>query len=256
MICRNVRCQLNFSGEEEAMKKKIWAAAVIVALAGWTSWARADQRWYVWTYQYLVVPRGQGELEHYVTFAAPDFGKLEGQVSAEHQFELEVGMNGRFDFGIYQVFGQEPGGPFRYRGFKLRARYRLGEPGRFFLNPLAYVEYAGTPDFGDQKLELKAILARDFKQLNLALNPVLELEKEEGEWEIVPEYAAGLSYGLSKLFRAGFELKGSEHGHYFGPVLAHGNSDFWFALGSAFAVTKVSSGKPKFQLRLILGMGL
>ncbi|RJP76219.1 MAG: hypothetical protein C4524_10470 [Candidatus Zixiibacteriota bacterium] len=231
----------------------IAAAALLAASPA----ARADQRAYVWTYQYQTMERGQAELEHYFTVSSPDLQNLEGNTASEQQLELEIGMTDRFDFSLYQVFGQNPSESLKYKGYKLRSRYRFGERGGWFVDPLVYLEYKGKPDFSEHVLETKLILARDFGPLNLAVNPVLEVEKDGAEeWEFVPMYAAGASYAVSRLMRLGVEAKGSEDSHYLGPVIAHGYDDLWVALGSALAVGGVEEGATEFQVRFILGFGV
>jgi hypothetical protein len=217
---------------------------------------KADQRHYVWTYEYLTVPAGEGEVEIYQTSSAPGLDQLEGQVTLEQQLELEVGMTDRFDFAIYGVFGQEPDGPFQFTGHKLRARYRFGEKNRYVVDPLLYLEYKGKPDFSELELEAKLILSKDLGALNISFNPVLEFEREHGEWEQEVGYALGTNLKLGSTLHLGLEAKGSGHGHYLGPVIAHGDHHFWVALGSAFAVSSVEAGTPQFQLRLLLGIGL
>jgi len=214
----------------------------------------ADQRSYVWTYEYLTVPRGEAELETYFTISAPDKDNLEGNTSTEHRLELEVGMTECFDFAIYQIFSQAPEEGLEYDGFQLRARYRIGEKGKYFVDPLIYLEYKGVPDFSEHGLEAKLILARDIGRFNIALNPILEFEFGD-ENEVDPEYALGMSYWINDLLRLGIEAKGSADGHYFGPVIAHGKGRFWVTLGSAFNVGSVEQGKPEFQIRMLLGIG-
>ncbi len=216
--------------------------------------AFADQRFYVWTYEYKTLDRGRGEVEDYLTLSTPDMGHVEGTMGAEHQIELEVGMTERYDFAIYQVFNQNPGQSLKYEGFKLRSRYRLGNKGKAMLDPLVYLEYIGVPDFSSHAIEIKLILARDMGRFNIALNPIFELEKER-EWELEPEYAIGSSYEISQILRVGLEAKGSEHGHYLGPVVSHGRENLWFTLGSALKIGKIEGGRPEFQIRMLLGIG-
>lgn len=226
-----------------------------LSVLGLGSESLADQRFYVWTYEYKTVGKGEAEFESYLTLSTPDVGKIEGSMSSEHQLELEVGMTDRFDFSVYQIFSQEPEEELKYKGYKLRARYKIGESKRYILDPLIYLEYKGKPDFSEHAIEFKLILARDIERVNLSLNPILELEKED-EWELVPEYALGISYQVHQLLRVGIEAKGSEYGHYMGPVISHGREDLWVALGSAFKIGEIEKGKPELQLRLLLGIGL
>lgn len=229
----------------------------------------SDQRFYVWTYEYKTMEKGSGELENYFTLNDPEESVgASGFTTAEHWFELEVGMNDHFDIGIYQVFEQNLKDPsFEYKKFKVRARQRFGEKGRYFVDPLIYLEYISTPDFGEQAVEAKLILAKDLGKFNISFNPILEVEFEkeeengEKEWEteFEPEYALGFSYQLNKLLRIGVEFKGSlksAKGHYVGPVIAHGNEHFWVALGSAFKISDIEEGKPEYQVRMLLGIGI
>lgn len=214
----------------------------------------ADQRHFVWTYQYQTMERGRAELEFYTTFSKFERDIEGGKTAAQHQFELEVGMTDRFDFSIYQVFASDPGEAVRYEGFKLRSRYRFGEKRRYPMDPLLYFEYKGEPEFTEHAFELKAVLARDWGGLNLAVNPILEVEKED-EWEFVMEYALGISQAVDPLLRVGVELTGGENAAYLGPVLAHGQENLWVALGSGWKISG-EEGEPGFLLRLLLGVGV
>lgn len=220
-----------------------------------TSISYSDDRSYVWTYEYKTLDRGEGEVEVYTTFSSPDINKLKGNMSVEHQVELEVGMTERFDIGIYQIFKQNPGESLTYDGFKIRARYRIGEKGKFFIDPLLYLEYKGKPDFAEHGIEFKLITAKDFGNFNISFNPILEFEYEY-EWEVAPEYALGTSYKIGSLFKAGLELKGSENGHYIGPVISHGREGLFVVLGSAFKISNIKKNKPEFQLRMLLGVAI
>ena len=229
--------------------------SLIVMLILWASSVQADQRWYVWTYEYKTVERGEAEFESYFTLSGPDLGDRQGKSTSEHQLELEVGMTDRYDFAIYQIFAQEPGSGLKYEGFKLRARYRFGEKGKNFLDPLAYGEYRGTPDLSEHTIETKLILARDMGRTNIAVNPALKFEKKD-VWKVEPEYAVGMSYQITELLRIGLEAKGSESGNTLGPVVAHGTEHLWMTLGSGFAIGRREAGDPQFIIRLLLGIGL
>ncbi len=238
------------------MNGKYMVFLILMMLTSWlTSEAYADRRSYVWTYEYLTMERGEAELESYFTLSTPDMGDMEGNTVTDLQFELEVGMSDRFDFAIYQVFSQYPEESLKYKGYKLRARYRFGEQGQYVLDPLAYVEYKGKPDFSEHGIELKIILAKDIGRFNMALNPILELELN-GETEVEAEYAIGLNYEILSLLSAGLEFKGSESGHYVGPTIGHGVEQLWMTLGAAFPITDIDEGKPEFQIRLLVGIGL
>ena len=214
----------------------------------------ADQRHFVWTYEYKTVSRGEAEFEHYYTTSYPNSSDLSDGTKVGHQLELEIGMNERYDFAIYHQFEQMDN--FIYKGYKLRGRYRLGEQNQYFMDPLLYLEYHGKPDFSEHGIETKIILAKETTNMIISFNPVLEIEIKEDKNEFEAEYAAGLSYKINKLLRAGFEIKGSENGHYFGPTISHGVHDIWFSLGSAFSVGAVKGEKPDMQIRMIMGIGI
>ncbi len=214
---------------------------------------RADGRRYVWTYEYQTLHRGDAELESYTEFAQfdTDSGRI---ANTTLQYEYEIGMNNRFDVGVYQKFVQSQNSPLIYDGFKLRMRYRLGEKGQWPLDPLIYLEYKDNAAFEHSALETKLILARDFDKFNLSLNPVLEFEFEEEETEVEFEYSAGLSYRLHPILSLGLETKGDLEHFSWGPTLSHGKEDLWFAIGLLFPDSK-KSGADR-QLRFIIGVGL
>ena len=229
---------------------------LIAFLALTSSIIRGDNRSYVWTYEYKIMERGKAEFEHYLTFKAPKMDSLAGSVTTVHNIEFEFGMNDKFDFSIYQNFEQPADGAFQYSGYKLRARYKLGEKNQYFMDPLLYFEYKGKPDFTKHVLEGKLILAKDYGSFNYAINPVFEIEYEDGEQEHEFKYNAGSCYKINELLRIGLEIKGGKNGHYLGPVISHGKDTFWVALGSAFAFTEIINNKPEFMLRMILGIHL
>jgi len=68
------------------------------------------------------------------------------------------------------------------------------------------------------------------------------------------EYAVGISYKINNLLKVGIEGKGSEYGHYIGPVISHGKDDLWVALGSAFKIAGDENTESEFQVRMVLGV--
>lgn len=227
---------------------------LIIVLFVTISILMADRRYYVWTYQYETLERGNSEIEHYLTFKIPELKTPEGNVITELWLELEVGMSDHFDVSLYQMFNQVPGFPLEYKGYKIRIRKRVGEKNKYFLDPLIYFEYKGVPDFHKHAFEGKLILAKDFGKFNLALNPIFEYEIEKGGKNFEPEYAIGLSYSFHELLRLGIEFKGKEGANYFGPVINHGKDHLWVTLGSAFKIGKIERGNPEGEIRLLVGI--
>ena len=237
------------------MYQKIAISTVVITLL-LTNIVKADKRSYVWTYEYQTMEAGEVELEHYLSLSTPAIESFNGVTTTEHNLEIEVGMTDHFDFSIYQVFKQLPDSPLKYSGYKMRFRYRLGEKGDYLMDPLLYFEYKGEPDFSSHGYECKLILAKDYNNLNIAINPVIEYEYEQDEWESELKYNAGISYKLTGLLKLGLEARGSNNGHYLGPVISHGTGKSWVALGFAIAITDIKNAKPEMMLRMILGINL
>ena len=215
----------------------------------------ADQRRFVWTYEYKTLSQGEAEFEHYYTTAYPNSSDLSENLIINHQFEIEIGMNDRFDFAFYHQFEQSQSN-FNYKGYKLRWRYRIGEKNQHLLDPILYLEYHGKPDFSEHKIESKIILAKETNNIIASLNPIIEFEIKDNENEMELEYAAGITYKINKVLNMGIEFKGSEYGHYWGPVISHGINDIWVSLGSAMAINQIKENKPESEIRMIIGVGI
>jgi len=216
----------------------------------------ADKRAYVWTYEYQIMEVGAWEVEYYNTISSTDASNFKGNTMVQHMGELEVGMTDWMDFAIYQVFSSSPDMGFNYDGYKLRSRFKIGEKDQFFVDPLIYLEYKGVPDFQKHGIEMKFILAKDFGNFNVSLNPYFEVEKEGADaWEFKPKYAAGICYATSHLMSFGVESKGDKNGIYLGPTLSHGFEHLWVGLSPLFSIGNVTEGKPEFYLRMIVAFG-
>ena len=226
---------------------------IIIIMFFMAAFCTADQRHFVWTYEYKTVDQGEVEFEHYYTTSYPNASDLTFEQTTGHQFELEIGMNERFDFAIYHQFEQNQE-IFNYKGYKLRWRYRIGEKNQLLLDPLLYLEYHGNSDFSKHAIESKIILAKETDHLIASFNPIVEIEKGEQEVEI--EYAAGVAYKINNILNIGIEFKGGKNGHYWGPTISHGTHDIWLSLGSAFALGTIKEGKPEMEIRMIMGVGL
>jgi len=216
----------------------------------------ADDRRYVWTYEYLTMKPGEVEFEHYLTFQGNDRFHSHKAVDVKHNLELEIGMNERFDVGIYQNFSQPQGESLHYDGYKIRMRYRLGEKGRYIMDPLLYFEYKSNMDFTSHVYEGKLILARDYGPWNIALNPVFETKNVSGTWKTEWRYNAGFSRRIYPLLSLGLEFSGNDQHQFIGPVISHGVNGLWVAVGSSIAITNISNGVNPFKIRMIMGIDL
>lgn len=233
-----------------------WVLVILVLLA--CEPARADRRGYVWTYEYLTMPKGEAEIEYYLTVKVPDGNDFRKKNIWEHQFEFEYGLTDRWDVSIYQrwkqtnIAGEHD---FAYTGTKLRTRYRFGEKGMYPLDMLLYLEYiipnaSGASDI----LEGKIILAKDFGSFNIAYNQILKVDVDrDGETE--HEYALGFNYEFSPALKIGLESKGNltEDKFYLGPTVSWSSEKFWVAAG---ALGGLNDRSDDYQLRLIIGIPL
>lgn len=235
---------------------KSFLAFVFLTVLSTFSEMKADHRNFVWTYEYMIMEPNEAEIETYNTVGIVDLDSTKNTTSNELNLEFEIGMNDFWDVAFYQNFKQSPGGSLKYDGFKIRNRFKIGKKDQFFLDPLIYIEYIGYSNFAKHKFEPKLILAKTLGKFTLALNPYAEFEYENEEWEFVPKYALGASYGISRILNIGLEMKGDKDGNYFGPTISHGSKEFWFALGTLFKVGEITTGKPELQSRLIMGLKL
>jgi hypothetical protein len=229
---------------------------ILMMIIGVSNYSFGDKRSYVWTYEYLVMPRGEFEFEYYLTLALPDKDKSDINIW-KYYLEFEHGIADNMDIALYQVFKQtngQNGSHYQYSGFKVRLRYRIGEKGKFFIDPLLYFEYIQESNFSKPgKFEGKVILAKDIGRFNFAYNHTIEREfGSSGETEY--EYALGLSYEISPLLRLGLESKGnySEGKYAWGPTISHGGR-LWVSFGLLFAL---NGRTDDIQARVIVGVPL
>ncbi len=235
-------------------RKEIVGALVLLILFG-AGPAYADRRAYVWTYEYMTMPKGTSELEYYLTAKVPDLHKYDDRNSWEHQVEYEYGLTDSWDIALYQRWEQTTtpaDDKFEYTGTKVRTRYRLGERGMYPLDVLLYLEYIRPDDSdGPDVLEGKLILAKDFGPLNVAYNQIVaEGLNSDGETE--HEYAAGVGYEFNPAWKLGVESTGNltEDKYYFGPTAAWAGERFWVTLG---ALRGLNDRSDDLRVRLIAG---
>lgn len=238
------------------MKAKIaFLFLVMLAILAAPRYSYADRRSYVWTYEYMTMPKGMWELEGYVTTEIPDMNKSNLN-TVKPQIELEYGVTDRLDISMYQMWkiknkAQENDG--KYDGFKLRARYRIGQKGQFIVDPLLYFEYIRDPDFSKPNVgEFKLVLAKDIGDLNISYNQIAKRNLErEGKTDC--EYAGGINYKVASAIKIGIESKGSYNKRKIalGPVLSWSGRKIWLALGVAWGLNKRTDD---LQTRMIVGV--
>jgi hypothetical protein len=237
------------------MKKVLLPVFCLWLIFGIASNSRADTRSYVWTYEYMTLPKGLTEVEYYLTAQVPDTNKTNIN-TWKHWLELEYGITNRWDVAMYQMWKHKntaSGSASEYDGFKVRTRYRFGDKGEYFVDPELYFEYIRDDDLSKPNVgEAKLILAKDIGKLNISYNQIWE-RALEGRGKTENEYAVGLSYELWPALKLGMESKGSynEREYTIGPSISWANSRFWVSLGAAFGLNERSDD---LQTRMIAGI--
>ena len=203
----------------------------------------------------MTMPKAATELEFYQTT------KLSDLDSWEYRIEVEHGITDRFDFSVYQIFQQKENSAFKWDAVQFRARYRIGEVGQYFMDPLLYFEFNRKLDSKKpNKFEAKLILAKTSNRFNFAINPVYEIFFAPGtQHEIGLDM--GFSYELNPKFILGvestsrmeFEEDETDIGSYFGPTISFASGKWWYTLGTAFGLTDESDDA---QVRFIMGIEL
>lgn len=236
-------------------KGTIGYVMLVLVILGVNS-AKADRRSYVWTYEYQTMPKGESEVEYYLTHKVPDSHKYDDKNTWEHQAEYEYGLTDRWDISIYQRWKQtntKSDDKFEYTGTKLRTRYRLGEKGMYPLDTLLYLEYI-RPDSSDEAeiMEGKVIIAKDFDKFNIAYNQILKVGiNNNGGNE--NEYALGMSYEFNPRWKVGLESTGNytEDKYYMGPTVSWASKKFWVGVG---LLRGLNDRSDDLRARLIMGI--
>lgn len=237
--------------------KKLFALKLLLLCLLLAVSASADRRHFVWTYEYMTMPAGSAEFEHYFGYklADRDF-KEQGHYS--HQLEIEVGVTDRWDISLYQTFDQVNNSGFDYSGFKFRTRYRLFESGQYPVDPLLYLEIKRSADHADPtEVEGKLILGKTYQKLYSAFNFVAERALGSGfEWEW--KYDVGVGYQIIPAFAVGIESVGNfesgvEARQGLGPSISAARGTVWFSAGMLFPLNQYSSD---MEFRYIMGIFL
>lgn len=232
--------------------------------------AHADRRAFTRTYEYMTMPAGETEVELYTTQSRATFDDGSPQ-SFQFQLELEHGITERWDISLYHVFEQstgdgtatDPGEPLHLSELKLRTRYRFAERGELPVDPVAYLEAIKAFGASVYELEAKAILARDFGLITVAVNPIFEVKfgDDVPETELEAGWAAGVTYEVSPALKVGAETWGGfelespdEAGVSAGPALSWAPSQsLWVTSTVGFGL---NDNADKFSVRGLIGMHL
>lgn len=243
--------------------KRILTALALATLAALPATARADRRYYAETYGAVTAPPGGLDVEAWTTLhQAPREG---GPSFWRHQLELETGITDRWDAAVYGILRRDSGDRTRFEAVKLESRYRLSQPGEWFVDPILYLEVRKEVIRDEPwALEEKLILGKDLRAWNVSLNLSAEQEFPRGGGsEVEWGWALGTSYELHPALRLGGEVYGAwakasgdpswERTAWAGPALSVAWSRMWLVLGAGFGLTDQSD---RVRLRAVLAVQL
>ena len=242
--------------------------------AGHAGQAFAHARTYVWNQEYQTLPQGTFELESHTQIKVPDMGKHSGENSWKFEEELEYGITDRLNISHSEQWetGNREGlddnaipnkDVTQYAGFKFETKYRIGEKGKYWVDPLLYFEYEYEPqerfEGAPHVLEGKIVLSKDFGKVNATYNQIMESQLgDKGRTE--HEFTFGLNYELLEGFQAGVETKGqywnpgsNRNEVALGPTLAYEGKYFWVAAGILIGANHAADD---FQARISVGIPL
>ena len=244
------------------MRKLVGALLIGVGLLTGAGEAFAHARNYVWTTEYLTLPQGEFELENWVTFAVPDGGKT-NENAIQYQEELEYGITDRLNVAHYErwktINQVGPDDSTVYEGFKFETKYRFGEKGKWWVDPLLYLELKTDVrnEHNVNSLEEKIVLSKDLEKFNVVYNQIMESELDHGG-RTEQAFALAGSYEIFSGFRAGAEFTGqfwapasNRNELSLGPTLAYQHKYFWIAAGGRFALNHAANDA---EARVVVGI--
>ena len=130
------------------------------------------------------------------------------------RFEFEYGVTDRLSASLYFNFDQTTAEnnsfdskSFGFSSSSIELRYRLTNPGEFFVDPALYFEFAYGGD--ELEYETKAIFSKRINNFISTINISSEIEREiiESEVESVFEITGGIMYDVNPNFAFGIELR-------------------------------------------------
>ncbi len=231
------------------MKQIVFGSLTLVFLMAFAGVAGADQKNYVWTYDYSSLAKDSAEIEFYQTAVTRD-RKVSGSSDWQQQIELEYGITDRLDAALYEMYERPVDGTLDYAGYKFRLRYRVAEKNQLPLDVVLYAEHQENV-IEPNAFEGKLIFAKDIGKVNIAYNQIYERQYNTGVGE--HEYAAGVSYEVLPFLRLGVESKGSyKEGEYaVGPTLAWVGGRIWANIGAVFSLNDKTNDR---EVRFLLGV--
>ena len=262
----------------------VFVAAAAAALSAALP-AGATSRRFTYTYESLVLNKGDIELEPWTTVRneREDFYRRFDQ-----RIEFEVGLSQRLQTAFYfnlsaiaqDVAPDDRQSEIEWGGISNEWKYKLLDPVADAVGMALYFEWGVAPT--EAELEFKLILDKRAGDIltafNVVVEPEWEYEAEETEHETVLEFDLAAAYLFSSAFSLGAEMRnhnefvpdiGHEHSALFlGPVASYAADTWWATLTVLPQIAKlkgtdadadnnlVLSGHEKLEVRLIFGVDL
>ena len=234
----------------------VWVAGLAVFASD------ASAREYLLNQAYDTAKRGEVEVELYNDMHFTDADN-DDSYNSKHQLEVEYGVLDHLQLGYYEVYTWNRADDWERDEFKIEAKLRFAEAGRWPADVALYSEYKnpnGHRAVHSDELENKVILSKRLGPLTLVGNVVFEKTLNTGShWAY--EYTAGLSYDLTPRIRLALETQqglgesgkfgiNRNHPWYLVPGLSVAFGPHVKLLaGPAFGLTR---GSDDFQLKSIV----
>ncbi len=203
--------------------------------------ARADERFFTYSQDADVIPKGRWEFEQWLTLR-------KGYAGGDHDYyqylwdfreEIEYGFTEQLSGSLYlnfrqdQIIAQQPGLPsssdFSFQGVSGELKYQLLNPNTKPVGVALYFE--PTYNGNEQELEYKLIVSKNLgDNWVLAANASFEQEWERAagatKKESVLEFTLGAAYRFTPNWSGG--LEGRYHSVYEGTTLNNHLGTGWF----------------------------
>lgn len=241
-------------------------AALAIAIAI-PNLSHADRRSFVWNYEAKTMQKGEAEIEYYLTGSVSKAdGAVDEDLTFEHRAEVEYGVTDNFDVAMYQVFRQVEGEELRYRGYKVRGRYRFGDIGQRFIDPLIYLEVHHNPLSEEVTFEQKIVLAKNINNFIIALNLTTEQEikYKDNAKEYLFKPSLALGYQIRPWITVALEMEdralsispgGFDHNSFHvGPTISLAGQTIWWNVGALVQATTAYDSEPRYQVRTLAGI--
>ena len=204
-------------------RRWLWSLAALLAISVLCGPARADRRFFAYTYSPFLEPPGEMEVESWLTART---GKQDPGIGTqwEPRLEFEYALHGRLGAAAYLNFLREPGSDLKLHSPSIELIYALAEPGKIPGDPALYLE---TSESGDElELESKLLLAQRRGRWIGGANLIGEFEFRHNDDELLPsgkvlqnafagEITAALAHEFNPHFSLGVESRyRSEHPNF------------------------------------------